>query len=72
MGSTSGDVGSRVGEIAILCLGCHCADDELRGHLTLRFIPHAWIIILLGRITRSRSKLVFGGIIGVIFLLPLP
>ena len=72
MGSTSGDVGSVAGDISILCLGYQCTYDELKGHFTLIFLPHSWIIVLLGRIMGDRSNLVVGGIIGVIFILPLP
>ena len=72
MGSTSGDVGSGVDEIAILCLGCHYIDDDLRRHLLLRFLPHAWIFIVLGRIMGDRSNLVVEGIISFILLLLIP
>ena len=72
MGSTSGDTGSGVGEIDIMCLGFHCIDDDLRDHLPLRFLPHAWIVIVLGNIMGYRSNLVVLGIISVIFLLPIP
>ena len=69
MGSTSGDVGSRVGKISILLLGCHYADYELRGHFPLIFLPHACIVIILGNIMGDRGNFVVGSIIGVIFLL---
>ena len=72
MGSTSGDVGSRFGEISTLCIGFHCTGDELMGRFTLRFIPHAWIAIVLRRIMGDRSDLAVGGIISVIFILPIP
>ena len=72
MGFTSGNAGSGVGDIAIMCLVCHYTDDDLRGDFQIRFLLHAWITILLGRITADRSNLVVGGIIGGIFLLPLP
>ena len=72
MGFTSEYVGSGVGEISIICLGCHCTDDMLRGHFPLIFLPHARIVIVLGRIMGHRRNLAVGDIIGVIFLLPLP
>ena len=72
MGSNSVDVGSRFGDISILCVGCHCTDDELRVHFPLTFIPNAWIIIVIGRIMGARSNLVVGGITSVIFLIQLP
>ena len=72
MESTSGYVGSGVSEIVILCLGCHCTDDDLRVNFPLIFIPHSWNVIALGRIMGARNNVVVGGIIGVIFLLLLP
>ena len=56
---TSEDVGSGVGEIAILCLGCHCTDDNFRGGFTLRFLPRACIVTVFGRIMGDRINLVF-------------
>ena len=72
MGFTTGDIGSKVGKIAILLLGCHCTSYEFRGYFTLRFLPHDWILIAFGSIMGYRGNLVVGGIIGVIFLLTPP
>ena len=72
MVSTSGDGGSGIGDIAILLIGCHCTYDELSGHFPFIFLPHVCIFIVIGRIIGARGNLVVGGIIGVIFLLPLP
>ena len=72
MGFTSEDVGSGVGEIYILCLGCHCTDDKLRGDFPLRFLPPAWIVTVFGRIMGDMINLVVLSIMCVIFLLPLP
>ena len=72
MGSTSLDVGSGVGDISILCPVCHCTNDELRGNFPIRFLPHAWIFVVIGKIMVARSNLSVGGIICVIFILPLP
>ena len=58
MGFTSEDVGSGVGEISIICIGCHCTDDMFRGHFPIRFLPHAWIIIVFGRIMGDKIYLV--------------